>query len=409
VTALRKNMLRGESSEAGPAPRLLPAIAGPDELCLLLTPRELGGHEGALLGWLTDAVQLHGLGLRIVAPTAALADAVQAAGLGDRLWPAHAAARAPRRALLQVLARWPRGRPLLLAPGVLHADAWLLAAALALGHTVWVYVPMAFSAAEMGYRHAALRDAALAPWLRRVRLWITLDMRQCLWLHQHWAVPAPVQLLPNLPRLVGGGAVPRTPATDGRLRVAFVGRFDAWQKGLDWLAALLQSDPAWQQDHRWHFQGRGDAEPLLQALASALGPQHALVHPHGPIRQALASNDVLLLPSRYEGLPLVALEATQLGWPVVATHQSGLAQLLPPASLFERGDADGLRRALALQRDPLHRRQAVAHAQARLVRLHAPQRLRPALDSLVRHLRAGGQGGSGQPGPGAAAVPHQPA
>lgn len=391
MTGFLHDPVRGKPATTEPLSRLLPAVAGPDELCLLLTPRAIGGHEGALLGWLVDAVQLHGLGLRIAAPTPALADAVTAAGLGDRLWP-DLPARSPRRALLQALARWPVGRPLLLAPGVLHADAWLLAAALALGHRVWVYVPMAFSAAQMGYRHAALRDAALAPWLRRVALWITLDMRQCQWLHRHWGVPAPVQLLPNLPR--GQGALPatvpaRVPAADGRLRVAFVGRFDAWQKGLDWLAAVLQADPGWQLDHRWHFQGRGDDEPLLQALASALGPQHALVHPHAPIAQALAGNDVLLLPSRYEGLPLVALEATQLGWPVVATHQSGLAQLLPTTSLFEMGDAHGLRRALALQRDPLHRRQAVAHAQARLARLHSPQRLRPALASLVQHLRNG--------------------
>lgn len=395
MTGFLHDLVRRKPATAETPSRLLPAVVGPDELCLLLTPRAIGGHEGALLGWLADAVHLHGLGLRIAAPTPALADACSAAGLGDRLWP-DLPAQAPRRALLQLLARWPVGQPLLLAPGVLHADAWLLAAALALGHTVWVYVPMAFSAAEMGYRHAALRDAALAPWLRRVRLWITLDMRQCQWLHRYWGVPAPVQLLPNLPRLPGvstvamPAAVPaRVAPCDDRLRVAYVGRFDAWQKGLDWLAAVLQADRGWQQDHRWHFQGHGDGEPLLQALASALGPQHVLVHPHAPIAQALACNDVLLLPSRYEGLPLVALEATQLGWPVVATHQSGLAQLLPPASLFEMGDAHGLRRALALQRDPLHRRQAVAHAQARLARLHSPQRLRPALASLVQHLRGG--------------------
>lgn len=394
MTAGLHDGLRATPALADLPPRLLPAVAGPDELCLLLTPRAIGGHEGALLGWLVDAVQWHGLGLRIAAPVPALADAVTAAGLGDRLWPGLPA-QAPRRALLQVLARWPRGRPLLLAPGVLHADAWLLVAALALGHTVWVYVPMAFSAAEMGYRHAALRDAALAPWLRRVQLWITPDMRQCAWLHQHWGLPAPVQLLPNLPRLqaMPAAAPTRVPAADDRLRVAFVGRFDAWQKGLDWLADLLLSDPGWQRGHRWHFQGRGDGEALLQTLASALGPQHVQVHPHAPIGQALAASDVLLLPSRYEGLPLVALEATQLGWPVVATHQSGLDRLLPPASLFEMGDADGLCRALTLQRDPVHRRLAVAHAQARLVRLHSPQRLRPALASLVQHLRGGGQPG----------------
>lgn len=367
------------------------AEPGQAELCVLLTPRETGGHEGALLGWLADAVRLHGLQLRIAATTPALEDACAAAGLGDAQWPGLP--RADHRAgVLQVLRCWPADRPLLLAPGVLHAQAWLLAAAVALGHEVWVYVPMAYSARHMGYRHAALRDSLLAPWLRHVRLWITVDGQQCRWLHRHWGLPAPVQVLPNLPRLAPQPAPACRPATDHRLRVAWVGRFDLWQKGLDWLSGLLRADAHWQQHFRWHFQGRGPGEAALQGLASALGPQHALVHPHAPIHQALACNDVLLVPSRYEGMPLVALEATALGWPVVASRQAGLATLLPPSALFDFGDAHGLHKALTSMHTPAARAQAVAHAQDRLARQHTPQQYRPALASLVHHLRRGRHG-----------------
>src|SRR5205814_4460271 len=119
-------------------------------------------------------------------------------------------------------------------------------------------------------------------------------------------------------------------------------RFDAWQKGLDWLTALIARDSRWREAYRWHFQGRGTAERRLLELASALGPQHVVVQPHGPIDEALDASDVLLLPSRYEGEPLVALEATLRGWPVVASRESGLGTLLPPGSLFEFGDAAGL-------------------------------------------------------------------
>lgn len=362
--------------------------AAPVELGVLLTPREIGGHETALFGWVADAVRLHGLRPHIVAPDAALADACRAAGLADWLAPDLPAGQ-PRAVLLQVLRRWPAGVPVLLAPGVLHAQAWLLAAALALGLQVWVYVPMAYSARRMGYRHAALRDRLLAPWLRQVRLWITVDQPQRRWLHRHWCLPAPVLVLPNLPRLALQPAPSLQPAGDARLRVAWVGRFDPWQKGLDWLASLLQDAPHWHQQYRWHFQGRGPGELALQALASGLGPQHVQVHPHGPLQQALARSDVLLLPSRFEGVPLVALEATALGWPVVASHQAGLAALLPPASLFNFGEPAGLDQALAGMRSPAVRAQAVAHAQERLARLHAPQRYRPALQALVQHLRAG--------------------
>jgi glycosyltransferase involved in cell wall biosynthesis len=365
----------------------------PAELGVLLTPRELGGHEAALFGWLADAARLHGLRLQIAATTPALAGACASAGLADQLWPGLPADTS-RSTLLQLLRRWPTGQPLLLAPGVLHAGAWLLAAAVARGHEVWVYLPMAYSARHMGYRHAGLRDALLAPWLRRVRLWITVDAAQRRWLHRHWRLPAPVLVLPNLPRLPPQPAPLCQPAPDARLRVAWVGRFDLWQKGLDWLAGLLRHDPHWHQHYRWHFQGRGPGEPALQALASALGPQHALVHPHAPLQQALACSDVLLLPSRYEGTPLVALEATALGWPVVASRQAGLAALLPPASLFTFGDAQGLHQALAQLRQPAARAQAVVHAQQQLARLHTPQHYRPALAALVQHLRSGRHAGA---------------
>ena len=275
----------------------------PDELCLLLTPREPGGHEATVLGWLADAVRLHGLRLRIAAPTPVLAAACRAAGLGARLWPglpAPGGQGGMAAALRHVLQGWPQGRPLLLAPGMLHADAWLLAAAVAMGHEVWVHVPMACSAQHMGHRLGTLRDTLLAPWLRRVRLWITGDGQQCRWLHRHWRLPAPVQVLPSLPRLPPQTAPACQRAVDHRLRVAWVGRFDLRPCGLDWLAGLLQTQAHWHQQQRWHFQGQGPGEPALQALASALGPQHALVHPPAPIHQALACNDLLLLPCRPE-------------------------------------------------------------------------------------------------------------
>jgi hypothetical protein len=91
-------------------------------------------------------------------------------------------------------------------------------------------------------------------------------------------------------------------------------------------------------------------------------------------------------------MPLVALEATALGWPVVASRQAGLATLLPPSALFDFGDAHGLHKALTSMHTPAARAQAVAHAQDRLARQHTPQQYRPALASLVHHLRRGRHG-----------------
>lgn len=359
----------------------------PADVCVLLTPRQIGGHEIALLGWLADAVR-RGLRPLIVAPTAALAQACAARGLAPWLHPRWAADAATRPGLLRLLAAWPADRPLLLAPGVLHAHAWLLAAAVALRRLVWVYVPMAYTAVRMNYRFGAWRDRLLAPWLKRVAGWITIDAQQAQCLGSDWQVRSPVYVLPNLARVPGDPPPRPAPAADGRLRVGYVGRFDLQHKGLDWLLAAIHQHPAWRQRLHWRFQGQGPGELALLEMASALGPQHAVVSPHAPLDEALAAVDVLVLPSRYEGLPLVALEATQRGWPVVASRDAGLNALLPASSLFDFGDAEGLAHALDGLRTPAARLLAVSHSRARYGGRGRQQRYASALQALVEALRA---------------------
>ena len=55
-----------------------------------------------------------------------------------------------------------------------------------------------------------------------------------------------------------------------------------------------------------------------------------------------AEIDFLMLPSRYEGMPLVMLEALARGIPVIGSACDGMAELLPPSWLFEPGNADEL-------------------------------------------------------------------
>jgi glycosyltransferase involved in cell wall biosynthesis len=361
------------------------------ELDVLLTPRATGGHEKALLGWLADAVQYEGLRPRIVAPAGALSEAVHEAGLSPWLDDASVGSGAPHR-LVQVVAAGPRTRPLLLAPGVLHHQAWLTAAAVALCRRTWVYVPMAYTARRMGYRGAAWRDALLATWLRRVHGFITIGQAHSAELQQAWRITGNVLAIPNRLRLRGGAPAVPAPAVDGRLRVGYVGRFDLHQKGLDWLAATLRAEADWATGFAWHFQGRGPGEPALHTLAAALGPQCVQVHPFAPLESALARVDVLLLPSRYEGLPLVALEATARGWPVVASRQAGLQGLLPQRSLFAFGDVPGLWSALASLATPSARRAAVAHARAQLLQQLPDRGYHAARAAVVHALRQAGEG-----------------
>jgi glycosyltransferase involved in cell wall biosynthesis len=356
------------------------------EVCVMLTPRQLGGHEVALFGWLGDATRDLGLRPAIVAPTAALAAACTGAGLGGFLrgvpagWPRLALVRG----LLQEWLRAPAHRPVLLAPGVLHVDAWLLAAAVMLRRPLWVYVPMAYTATRMGFRFGRLRDRLITPWLRRVDRWIVIDERQATLLRESWQLSAPIHVLPNQARVAGAAPPLPAPLTEGRLRIAWVGSFEPWQKGLDWLATVLQSSAAG-TDH-WRFQGRG-AGDVLHELSRVLGAQRVTVHAHAPLENALAVGDLLLLASRFEGVPLVALEAIARGWPVVATRGCGLDDLLPATSLYDFGDAAGLSRALDSLRTAAARQAAAEHSRAQWQAAGAESRYRQALQGIVDSLQ----------------------
>lgn len=52
--------------------------------------------------------------------------------------------------------------------------------------------------------------------------------------------------------------------------------------------------------------------------------------------------DMLLIPSWFEGFPLVMIEAMYYGIPIVASNVDGMAEILPPEWLFKVGDSSSL-------------------------------------------------------------------
>lgn len=103
-----------------------------------------------------------------------------------------------------------------------------------------------------------------------------------------------------------------------RLRFAFVGRLSE-EKGLDRYLQLSRLFP----EHQWHVFGDGSQQQSLQAAP------HCIYHGAVPSMQAYwAGIDVLIMPSRQEGLPMAAIEALAHGTLVIATQVGQLADLV---------------------------------------------------------------------------------
>ena len=205
------------------------------------------------------------------------------------------------------------------------------------------YLPMAHSMAEMG------RSGTSGDRVRR-----TLYARP-----DHFIVPseavaaqvvaaggtAPVTVAANVvapPEDIAPAAARVALGLPQDRRIAlFLGRLDTAQKGLDLLAAAIARAGAERLRH-WTFVivGDGPGRALLDGAAAATGVDIRLVAWTDTPGRYLAAADVLLLPSRWEGLPLVMLEAMHAGLPILASPIDSSRLYLPAGNLDDFATID---------------------------------------------------------------------
>ena len=115
----------------------------------------------------------------------------------------------------------------------------------------------------------------------------------------------------------------------GTRKIIVIGRLHH-QKGIDW---LLQTTPHWlapRPDCELLIVGDGPERVALEQVAAKL-PCHDRIRFLGQRRdvpQLLVASDLLLLPSRWEGMPNVVMQAMAAGLPVLATEVEGIDELL---------------------------------------------------------------------------------
>ena len=198
-----------------------------------------------------------------------------------------------------------------------------------------------------------------------------------------------------LPNAVPGPAA--VPARDepGPCRILFLGELGE-RKGVPVLLAALAS-PAL-AEHDWHvtFAGGGAVEPSrAEAQRLGIGGRVSFLgwSDQATVARLLAGSEVLVLPSRNEGLAMAILEAMAHGLAVVATPVGATAEAVVDGEtglLVPVGDAPALAAALArlIGDRPLRRRLASA-ARRRYLERFEISAFNRKLSSLYRSVAAG--------------------
>ncbi|MEU0741887.1 glycosyltransferase [Streptomyces sp. NPDC006134] len=358
---------------------------------------------------LTRAQLAAGLHVAVACPDGSLAAALRSLGADVRPW---RATRSPGPSLggeVRRLARVIED----VRPDLVHAHSAKagLAGRLAVrGRIPTVFQPHAWSFEAVGGVTAALAlgwERWAARWAARVVCVSEAERRrgEAAGIRGRWAVVPngidPDRFRPGRP----GAAVRPSLLADTGPRdplVVCVGRL-CRQKGQDVLIAAWDRIAEQVPGARLVLVGDGPDRARLRALAPAsVRFAGAVADAAGWYRAA----DVVVLPSRWEGMALAPLEAMACGTPVVVTDVDGARELLPPAlaphCLVPSEDPAALAGAVAaLLLDPALRASAARRGRAHVVSAHDVRHTAQAVAAVYGELLGGG------PDTGPSAVPTQ--
>lgn len=149
----------------------------------------------------------------------------------------------------------------------------------------------------------------------------------------------------TLPNAVDVPSIPAPYAASSPVRFLFVGRF-AFNKGLDVLITVARRLEAEGRSSDYRFELAGDGPLLTTYQAMGLPGNVSLLGRVDDDRlfQLYGECDALLLPTRFEGMPTVVLEAMGRSRPVLVSDVGATAELVDANNgfLLRKGDPEDL-------------------------------------------------------------------
>jgi glycosyltransferase involved in cell wall biosynthesis len=229
---------------------------------------------------------------------------------------------------------------LLCIQGDIEHSSQALTAAHRVGLECISYIALPHHRVTMGARFGAWRDALNQALFRQPSRYIAISESMASLLRQR-GVSQPIAVVPN------GICVPESPGPRPREQLTvlgMLGRVEFKQKQQDFMVSAFCDFPQAFENCRLVIAGDGPDRNALEQLVLK-GPRKAdidLLPWQNDVDAFFASIDILVIPSRFEGVPLVMLEALARGIPVIGSNRDGMKEILPASWVFEAENAGAL-------------------------------------------------------------------
>lgn len=229
----------------------------------------------------------------------------------------------------------PKDNYVILVQGdILQGTGFLLAGMLS-SNKVISYIPYVHSFKKMGAKFATLKDIFAAFFFKSTNHYITISkcFKEDI---ESKNSTASVLLVNNFVDKVPDKFPKRNLTESDKINIFILGRVQFHQKGHDVLFDALSGIT--NRQIKIHVVGDGPDLPQLQLLGTGL-PDNINVEFHGWVSDSWAvakehNIDLLVIPSQFEGVPLVMLEALERDVDVIAAGRDGMLDYLPENSLY---------------------------------------------------------------------------
>ncbi len=206
------------------------------------------------------------------------------------------------------------------------------------------YLALPHTLHQMGAKFGALRDRANQKLLNQPTRYIVISKSMEHLLRER-GTTVPIAIVPNgIPHPKPKAQSPKPHPSS--LTLGLLGRIEFNQKQQDFMVRTFLAFP--EAFANCHLLIAGDGPDAGKLREMVEGKENITLRPWQDDTETFYSEiDFLMLPSRYEGVPLVMLEALARNIPVLGSNRDGMRDTLPGTWTFDPENGEALARAFS--------------------------------------------------------------